>query len=98
MRMLREPDILEKMAIGKTKFKTDYVDTNRTHWIYSGRVKRLPEHEVDRLIAEDIAAAEKAAPVKAAFPRDAYMKGTRVSAQLRSTKPAGNYRNNRGLK
>jgi hypothetical protein len=57
MKMLREPAVLDKVAMGKTKFDKDYIKTGRAKWLYSGRVKRMPEHEVDRLIAEDIAAS-----------------------------------------
>ena len=58
MKMLREQQVIEKMAMGKTSFDTKYIKTKRAKWIYSGRIKRMPEHEVDRLIEEDIAAAD----------------------------------------
>jgi hypothetical protein len=58
MKMLREMgpgSVLDRMGLGKTKFDTDYIKTGRTHWVRSGgRMKRMPEHEVDRLIQEDI--------------------------------------------
>jgi hypothetical protein len=74
--MLREPAVLEKIGLGKTKFKEHYIDTGRLSWVYTGRVKRLPEHELDRVIAEDIAARDaNPQPPKPAFSRDAYMKG-----------------------
>ena len=69
MKMLREPDVLERMAMGKTKFDTDYIKAGRARWIRSGRMKRMPENEVDRLIQEDIDAAPQ--PVKPAVPRRA---------------------------
>jgi hypothetical protein len=59
MRMLREPPVLDKVGVGKTTFHERYIKTGRARWIYSGRIKRMPEHEVDRLIQEDIAAADQ---------------------------------------
>jgi hypothetical protein len=82
--MLREPAVLEKMGMGRTSFHVKYIATGRAHWIYDGRMKRMPEHEVDRLIAEDIAAAATkiGAPVKPAFPRTAMLKGARSRSRV----------------
>ena len=84
MKMLREPAVLKRLGIGKTKFKTIYVDTGRVRWIYNGRTKRIPEHEIDALIAEDIAArdAEPPTPPKPALSHDACVKGSRNSRRL----------------
>jgi hypothetical protein len=77
MKMLREPAVLEKMGMGKTKFDSDYIKTGRARWIRSGRIKRMPEHEVDQLIQEEIAArdAEPLAKPKPAFPHAAMLRG-----------------------
>jgi hypothetical protein len=81
MRMLREPAVLDKIGVGKTTFDTKYIKTGRARWIYSGRIKRMPEHEVDRLIHEDIAAEPK--PVKPALPRAAVLKGAHARRKPR---------------
>jgi hypothetical protein len=83
MKMLREPAVLEKMGIGRTSFDTKYIKTGRARWVRNGRVKLLPEHEVDRLIAEDIAGrdATPPSPPKPAFPREAYLKGAHAPRQ-----------------
>lgn len=66
MKMLRETGpggVLDRMGMGKTKFDADYVQTGRVRWVRNGpRMKRLPEHEVDRLIQEDIDAANGVPP------------------------------------
>jgi hypothetical protein len=67
LKMLREPEVLAKMAMGRTKFNLDYIKTGRARWIRTGRIKRMPEHDVDRLIQEDINAAPS--PVRPAVPR-----------------------------
>jgi hypothetical protein len=58
MKMLREPGVLERMGMGKTSFDMKYIKTGRARWVRDGRIKRMPEHEVDRLIQEDIAARD----------------------------------------
>jgi hypothetical protein len=80
--MLRENGaggVLDRMAMGKTKFQTAYIDTGRARWVRDGRMKRMPEHEVDRLIAEDCAAAEHSGPTPPALSREACRKGNRAS-------------------
>ena len=79
MKMLREPAVLDRMGMGKTSFNTKYIETGRARWVRDGRIKRMPEHEVDRLIAEDIAARDASLPEppKPALPREAYLKGAR---------------------
>jgi len=69
MRMLRQPAVLDLMAMGRTKFDKDYIKSGRARWIYSGRLKRMPEDVVNRLIAEDIASAESARPPPPAISR-----------------------------
>jgi hypothetical protein len=78
MKMLREPAVLDRMGMGKTSFDTKYIKTGRVRWVRDGRIKRMPEHEVDRLIAEDIAARDAwpPEPPKPALPREAYLKGS----------------------
>ena len=84
-RMLREAAVLERMAVRKTKFKKDYVDSGRVRWVYSGRTKRLEESEVDRLIQEDVAKANvQNAPVKPALAREAYMRGAHTRRRIKS--------------
>ena len=68
MRMLRERAVLDKMGMGRTSFKSKYIDTGRARWVRDGRIKRMPEHVVDGLIEEDIAASETAAPPPPAIP------------------------------
>jgi hypothetical protein len=77
MKMLREPAVLDRMGMGKTSFDTKYLKTGRARWVRDGRIKRMPEHEVDRLIAEDIAVRDASLPEppKPALPREAYLKG-----------------------
>jgi hypothetical protein len=88
MKMLREPAVLDRMGIGKTSFDTKYIKTGRARWVRNGRVKLLPEHEVDRLIQEDIAARDAGPPVppKPAFPRDAYMRGAHKRRAMKAAK------------
>jgi hypothetical protein len=59
VKFLAEPDVLAAFGnIGRTSFDTKYIQTGRTNWVHLGpRIKRLPDTEVERLIAEDIAAA-----------------------------------------
>jgi predicted DNA-binding transcriptional regulator AlpA len=61
MKMLREPEVLARMGLGRSKFDEAYIKTGRTHWVRAPgeRMKRLPESEVDRLIHEDIKAADE---------------------------------------
>jgi hypothetical protein len=52
-RILREPEILNRVGVGKTKFRKDYVETGRVRWIPLGpRTKGLLEDEVDALVEE----------------------------------------------
>ena len=45
-RILRLPEILQRLPIGKTKFDTDYVKTGKVRWINLGpRTKGLTEEE-----------------------------------------------------
>jgi hypothetical protein len=75
MRMLREPAVLEKMGMGKTSFDTKYIKSGRARWVRAGRIKRLPEHVVDQLIAEDIQASEaEREPPPPALPQSAVRK------------------------
>jgi hypothetical protein len=88
MKMLREfgPEgVLARLGVGKTKFKEDYIDTGRARWVRSGRLKRMPEHEVDRLIAEDIAAAEHSPPAPPALTREDCVKGNLASRGKQAT-------------
>jgi hypothetical protein len=80
VKMLREPDALEKAGLGKTKFKRDFIDSGRLRWLYSGRTKRIAEHELDRVLREDLAARDASPPSrpKPAFSREAYLKGARA--------------------
>ena len=77
VQMLRPPACYKKSARGKTKFHADFIATGRAIWIRSGRLRFMPEHVLDRLLAEDIAAAEAepVEPPKPALPYDAMMKG-----------------------
>ena len=69
-RFLREPEILQRMAMGKTKFDDDYIKTGRAKWVYLGeRTKGLPEEEVDALIDEIAAAPRKPMPMPARLRR-----------------------------
>ena len=74
-KMLRPPAVYDRMGLGRTTFKLKYIDTGRAQWVRDGRINRMPEDEVDRLIEEDIAAAQSAPPVEPALPREAYLKG-----------------------
>jgi hypothetical protein len=90
MKMLREPAVLDRMGMGKTSFNTKYIKTGRARWVRDRRIKRMPEHEVDRLIAEDIAARDTwpREPPKPALPRDAYLKGAhRGRGRAKATTP-----------
>jgi hypothetical protein len=85
LRMLREREVLARVAMGKTKFKEAYVDTKRVKWVRDGRIKRLPEHEVDRIIREDIEAAKaETEPPEPALPEST----TRKSADQRIERAA----------
>jgi len=77
MRILREPEVLDRMGIGKTKFYDDYIKTGKARWIRLGaRAKGLPEHEVERLIDEMIAERDATpAPPPPAVPREAMLRG-----------------------
>ena len=79
VKMLRPPAVYEKAARGKTKFHEDFIATGRARWIRSGRLRFMPEHVLDRLLAEDIAAAdaEPVEPPEPALPYDAMMRGAR---------------------
>jgi hypothetical protein len=91
MRMLREPAVLEKMAMGKTSFDSKYIKTGRARWVRDGRIKRLPEHVVDQLIKEDIeASAAKQEPAPPALPESAVRKSAdqrKESARQRKGPP-----------
>jgi hypothetical protein len=73
--MLRPPKVYERVAMGRTSFKKKYIDTGRAQWVRDGRINRMPDDVVERLIEEDIAAAKSAPPAKPALPREAYLKG-----------------------
>ena len=54
-RLIREPQVLERVGVGRTKFDEDYVKTGRVEWVRIGkRIKALPEDEVDKLVDEII--------------------------------------------
>ena len=86
MKMLKPPAVYEKLAMGKTSVEEKYIRTGRARWIYDGRSKRMPEHEVDRLILEDIAAADAQAKAgtkpRPAFSREQVLRGSRNSKKL----------------
>jgi hypothetical protein len=82
MKMLREfgPDgVLDRMGMGKTSFDQKYIKTGRARWVRNGRIKRMSDQTIDRLIAEDIAAAAQAEPTAPALSREACVKGSRAS-------------------
>jgi predicted DNA-binding transcriptional regulator AlpA len=59
--LLREPQVLKRMGVGRTKLNDDYIKTGRLRWVRLGpRIKALPDDEVDAVIAEEIAARDAA--------------------------------------
>lgn len=76
--MYKPPEVYER-TMGKTAFDEKYIKTGRARWVRDrdGRTRRMPDFEVDRLIAEDFAAtyAEPATPPQPALSHDATMKG-----------------------
>jgi len=63
VKILREPEILERFGIGKTSFKKLYIDTGRFSWVTLGpRMKGGSEDEVEALLSEVIAAPRSPLP------------------------------------
>lgn len=53
--LVREPEVLARVGVGRTKFDDDYVKTGRVKWVRIGpRIKALPDDEVDTLVEEII--------------------------------------------
>lgn len=53
--LIREPQVLERVGMGRTKFDEDYVQTGRVKWVRIGaRIKALPDDELDTLVEEII--------------------------------------------
>jgi hypothetical protein len=77
MNMLREPEVCKRSGLGKTRFKEVFIDTGRLRWVRVGRIKMMPEHELDAALADLVAARDAAplAPPAPALAREAYMKG-----------------------
>jgi DNA-binding FadR family transcriptional regulator len=55
-RLLREPEILSRLGVGRTTLNEEFIKTKRLKWVRPARrVKAIPEDEVDALVDELIA-------------------------------------------
>lgn len=55
-RLVREPEVLRRLAIGKTKLDEDFVKTGKLRWVRLGkRAKAAVEDELDQLVDDLIA-------------------------------------------
>jgi hypothetical protein len=87
-KMLRPPAVFEKAGVGRTKFHEVYIQTGRLRWIRNGRIRLMPEHELDQALQEDIAASNAARePAKPALTREAYLKGAHKRRQVQTLTP-----------
>jgi hypothetical protein len=58
-RLLREPEVLARIPVGRTMLEEQFVKTGRLKWCRIGeRIKAAPEDEVDRLVDEIVAARD----------------------------------------
>jgi hypothetical protein len=86
MKMLRAWEVYERMGVKRTTFHNNYIKTHRTEWVRdeNGRINRLPDTEVDRLLNEDIEISKGLEPAKPAVPEEAYMKGAHTRRRRRA--------------
>ncbi len=67
-RLLREPEVCERLGCGATTLEDKFIKTKRLRWVYpSERIKAAVEDEVDALV-EQIIAERDAAPSKRSAP------------------------------
>lgn len=84
-RILREPEVLNRLGIGRTKFDADYIKTGRARWVRLGlRAKGMPEHEVEALIDEAIAERDAKPPAPPTVPRSATNKKRKKNCRVAS--------------
>jgi predicted DNA-binding transcriptional regulator AlpA len=61
-RLLREKEVLQRLAVGRTTLDEDFIKTGRLKWVRIGpRIKAAVEDEVDTLIEEIIAEGRETA-------------------------------------
>lgn len=66
-KLIREPQVLDLMGIGRTTLDEKYIKTRRLRWVRLGpKIKAMPEDEVYAVIEEEIAARDAAPEAKPA--------------------------------
>jgi predicted DNA-binding transcriptional regulator AlpA len=73
-RILREPEVCERLGLAKTAVREKYTNTGRLHWLALGEhTKGVLEEELDALI-EEIARENRAPLAQPASLKDANLR------------------------